>query len=141
MDIKEVEELIHLMEKSSLSEFSIKEGNLEISMKRDAKTTLIEMPSVEKNVMLVESKAEEEEEDLYILSPMVGVFYNSPSPDQTSFVNVGDTVRKGQTLCIIEAMKLMNEIECEYDAEIVSVMVSNEQKVEYGQALFKVRKI
>lgn len=140
MNIKEIKELIEIVEASSLSEFSLKEGNLKINMKKggvvsEAGTTVvreISQPAVQ---------AEEPEEDSYIMSPMVGTFYSSPAPDAVSYVNVGDTVKKGQILCIIEAMKLMNEIECEYDAEIISVMVSNEQKVEYGQPLFKVKKI
>ena len=140
MNIKEIKELIEIVEASSLSEFSLKEGNLKINMKKgasvsEAGTTVvreISQPAVQEA---------EPEEDSYIMSPMVGTFYSSPAPDAVSYVNVGDTVKKGQILCIIEAMKLMNEIECEYDAEIISVMVSNEQKVEYGQPLFKVKKI
>lgn len=141
MNLKEIKELIEIVEASSLSEFSLKEGNLEVSMKRNAIVSDAARLVVSETNKEVPGEEPESEEDTYIMSPMVGTFYNSPSPDAVSYVNVGDTVRKGQTLCIIEAMKLMNEIECEYDAEIVSVMVSNEQKVEYGQPLFKVRKI
>lgn len=144
MNLNEIKELIAMVESSSLSEFSIKEGNLEISMKKAAAAG--EQMVIDKPVLIPEKEKEkeaevEDDEDEYIISPMVGTFYNSPSPDAVSYVNVGDTVKKGQTLCIIEAMKLMNEIECEYDAEIISVMVSNEQKVEYGQPLFKIKKI
>lgn len=71
-----------------------------------------------------------------ILSPMVGTFYSAPSPDKPAFVKVGDTVRKGQIVCIIEAMKLMNEIESEQDGEIVEILVKNEDMVEFGQPLF-----
>lgn len=141
MNLKEIKELIEIVEASSLSEFSIKEGNLEIAMKRNygvSDNVEWKVREAKQNTPVEEP---EPEEDVYIMSPMVGTFYNSPAPDAVSYVNVGDTVKKGQTLCIIEAMKLMNEIECEYDAEIVSVMVSNEQKVEYGQPLFKIRKI
>ena len=74
-------------------------------------------------------------------SPLVGTFYAAPAEDAAPFVAVGDTVKKGQTLAIVEAMKLMNEIQCEYDCEIEAVLVSNEQKVEYGQPLFRVKKI
>lgn len=139
MNLKEIKELIEIVEASSLTEFSLKEGNLKINMKKNAAVSDNVEPVV--RTCGKDVQEEENEEDVYIMSPMVGTFYSSPSPDAVSFVNVGDTVKKGQTLCIIEAMKLMNEIECEYDAEIVSVMVSNEQKVEYGQPLFKVRKI
>lgn len=73
------------------------------------------------------------------VSPMVGTFYSQPSPDKPAFVKVGDKVKKGQTVCIIEAMKLMNEIESEYDGEIVKVMVGNEEMVEFGQPLFLIK--
>ena len=139
MNIKEIKELIEIVEASSLSEFSLKEGNLEVTMKKNCTVSEAAKPVVREISTNVQE--EEPEEDTYIMSPMVGTFYSSPAPDAVSYVNVGDTVKKGQTLCIIEAMKLMNEIECEYDAEIISVMVSNEQKVEYGQPLFKVKKI
>lgn len=140
MNIKEIKELIEIVEASSLSEFSLKEGNLEINMKKSV--TVPEAGALAlREISRPAVQEEEPEEDTYIMSPMVGTFYSSPAPDAVSYVNVGDTVKKGQTLCIIEAMKLMNEIECEYDAEIISVMVSNEQKVEYGQPLFKVKKI
>jgi acetyl-CoA carboxylase biotin carboxyl carrier protein len=74
-----------------------------------------------------------------LVSPMVGTFYAQPSPDKPPFVKVGDKVKKGQTICIIEAMKLMNEIESEYDGEIVKVLVNNEDMVEFGQPLFLIK--
>jgi acetyl-CoA carboxylase biotin carboxyl carrier protein len=74
----------------------------------------------------------------YVNSPFVGTFYRSPSPDAPSFVDVGQRVKKGQVLCIVEAMKLMNEIEAETDGVVVSCMVENAQPVEYGQPLFKI---
>jgi acetyl-CoA carboxylase biotin carboxyl carrier protein len=74
-----------------------------------------------------------------LISPMVGTFYAQPAPDKPPFVKVGDKVKKGQTICIIEAMKLMNEIESEYDGEILEVLVKNEEMVEYGQPLFLIR--
>ena len=72
-------------------------------------------------------------------SPIVGTFYRAPEPTAAAFVNVGDTVRKNQVLCLIEAMKLMNEITSEYDGEIVQVFVENGQPVQYGERLFAVR--
>lgn len=74
-----------------------------------------------------------------VVSPMVGTFYGAPSPEKPSFVKVGDKVKKGQTVCIIEAMKLMNEIECDYDGEVIEILVENEAMVEYGQPLFVIR--
>ena len=93
------------------------------------------------NVSAASSQMEEAEDESYITSPIVGTFYSAPAPDAPAFVRVGDTVKAGQTVCILEAMKLMNEIESEFDCEIEAVLVSNEQKVEYGQPLFKVKKL
>ena len=92
------------------------------------------------NVPQEDKKEENKDENLKIVkSPMVGTFYSSPSPDKEAFVHVGDKVHKGQVICIVEAMKLMNEIESEYDGEIVEVCVNNEDIVEYGTPLFKIK--
>ncbi len=85
-----------------------------------------------------EDKAEVEHHKK-IVAPMVGTFYAQPAPDKPPFVKVGDKVKKGQTICIIEAMKLMNEIESEHDGEIVKILTENEQMVEYGQPLFLIK--
>ena len=76
-----------------------------------------------------------------ITSPIVGTFYSAAGPDIPAYVKVGDTVKAGETVCIVEAMKMMNEISVDYDCEIEAVLVSNEQKVEYGQPLFRVKKV
>ena len=76
--------------------------------------------------------------DKIVVSPLVGTFYSSSSPEAESFVKVGDTVKKGQVLGIVEAMKLMNEIESEYDGVVEEIMVGNEEVVEYGQPLFRI---
>ena len=89
----------------------------------------------------VETAAEEEDDTLFITSPIVGTFYSAAAPDVPAFVKVGDQVKAGQTVCILEAMKLMNEIQSDYNCEIEAVLVSNEQKVEYGQPLFRVKKL
>lgn len=77
--------------------------------------------------------------DKVVTCPLVGTFYSSPSPDAEDFVKAGDTVKKGQVLGIVEAMKLMNEIECEFDGIVDAVLVKNEEVVEYGQPLFRIR--
>ncbi len=84
---------------------------------------------------------EEKNNDLtkIVKSPMVGTFYSSPAPDKPPFVKVGDKVSKGQVLCVVEAMKLMNEIESEYDGEIAEICINNEDMVEYGTPLFKLK--
>ncbi len=92
-----------------------------------------------KGTALVNVKNEEEENFKIVKSPMVGTFYASSAPDKDPFVKVGDKVHKGQVLCIVEAMKLMNEIESEFDGEIVEICVNNEDVVEYGKPLFKIK--
>ena len=83
-----------------------------------------------------EVKSVEDDNLIVVTSPMVGTFYRSPSPGAEAFVKVGDRVSKGQTLCILEAMKLMNELECEVEGTIREILVENAQPIEYGQKLF-----
>jgi acetyl-CoA carboxylase biotin carboxyl carrier protein len=89
---------------------------------------------------LVKAPAVEEDNAAYVTSPFVGTFYRSPSPEAASFVEVGSGVRKGQVVCIIEAMKLMNEIESEVDGKVLEVLANNGEHVEYGQKLFRIAK-
>ena len=102
------------------------------------------MPAVKETTLPTEKKEEEKavvatENYKEVKSPMVGTFYSSPSPKDEPYVKVGDKVKKGDVLCVIEAMKLMNEIESEYDGEIVEICVKNEDMVEYGTTLFKIK--
>ena len=137
MDLNKIEQLVQIIEKSSMLEFSIKEGNTKISMSRRGTAGEPGEVIVTKAV----EPQEETEEECYITAPIVATFYSAPSPEAPAFVKVGDVIKAGQTVCILEAMKLMNEIEAEYDCEIEAVLVSNEQRVEYGQPLFRVRKL
>ena len=98
-------------------------------------------PPMQAAAAAADAAKEEDDEQLFITSPIVGTFYSAPAPDAPAFVKVGDQVKNGQTVCILEAMKLMNEIQSEFDCEIEAVLVSNEQKVEYGQPLFRVKKL
>lgn len=147
MDLEKIEGLVKIIEESSLKEFTYKEGDIKITMSK-----LDHPPVVAAGVPVAPSAAaptpapaavqeEEEEEQLFITSPIVGTFYSAPAPDAPAFVKVGEQVKNGQTVCILEAMKLMNEIQSEFDCEIEAVLVSNEQKVEYGQPLFRVKKL
>lgn len=138
MDLGNIEKLVNIIEKSSMLEFSIQEGDTKIKMSR--RGTAGE-PGAPLTVAKTEAPAEDTVDENYIISPIVGTFYSAPAPDAPAFVKVGDVVKAGQTVCILEAMKLMNEIESDYDCEIEAVLVSNEQKVEYGQPLFKVKKL
>lgn len=147
MDLEKIEGLVKIIEESSLKEFTYKEGDIKITMSK-----LDHPPVVAAGVPMAPSAAasapapvavqeEEEEEQLFITSPIVGTFYSAPAPDAPAFVKVGEQVKNGQTVCILEAMKLMNEIQSDFDCEIEAVLVSNEQKVEYGQPLFRVKKL
>ena len=147
MDLEKIEGLVKIIENSSLTEFTIKDGDLKITMSKlehppvVAAGAQVMPPQMGTAPVNVEAVKEEEEEQLFITSPIVGTFYSAPAPDAPSFVKVGDRVKNGQTVCILEAMKLMNEIQSDYDCEIEAVLVSNEQKVEYGQPLFRVKKL
>ncbi len=138
MDLEQIEKLVEIIEKSTLKEITVEEGNLKINLKRENNT---EIQNVQKNIERKTEIVEEPDEESFITSPIVGTFYSAASPETPAFVRVGDTVKKGQPVCIVEAMKLMNEINCDFDCEIEAVLVSNEQKVEYGQPLFRVKKI
>lgn len=145
MDLEKIEGLVKIIEDSSLNEFTYKDKDVKITMSK-----LDQPPVVAAGVpvaasapvnTIVEKAEEEEEESLFITSPIVGTFYSASAPDVPAFVKVGDQVKAGQTVCILEAMKLMNEIQSDYDCEIEAVLVSNEQKVEYGQPLFRVKRL
>ena len=138
MDLEQIEKLVEIIEKSTLKEITVEEGNLKINLKRENNS---EIQNVQKNIERKTEIVEEPDEESFITSPIVGTFYSAASPETPAFVRVGDTVKKGQPVCIVEAMKLMNEINCDFDCEIEEVLVSNEQKVEYGQPLFRVKKI
>ncbi|MDD2958156.1 MAG: acetyl-CoA carboxylase biotin carboxyl carrier protein [Lachnospiraceae bacterium] len=141
MDLEKIEGLVKILENSSLMELSIKEGDMKITMSRQKYMAGPVDMAVTAPAALNIEQAEAEEEEFFITSPIVGTFYSAAAPDVPAFVKVGDIIKAGRTVCILEAMKMMNEIDCEYDCEIEAVLVSNEQKVEYGQPLFRVKKI
>lgn len=149
MDLEKIAGLVKIIEDSSLKEFTYKEGDMKITMSKREHPPIVTagipaMPGAGVPQAAVAAPGvveEEEEESFFITSPIVGTFYSAAAPDVPAFVRVGDRVKEGQTVCILEAMKLMNEIQCEYDCEIEAVLVSNEQKVEYGQPLFRVKRI
>jgi len=147
MDLEKIEGLVKIIENSSLKQFTYKEGDLKITLSKLDNPPVVAAgvpyahPAVTAEPAAQKDQEPEEEEKLFITSPIVGTFYSAAAPDVPAFVRVGDQVKSGQTVCILEAMKLMNEIQCEYDCEIVAVLVSNEQKVEYGQPLFRVKRL
>ena len=152
MDYKEIKKLMDDMGESKLDSLEIEfPDGIKISMTKNTRKEVIIAPqgpnAIQQGVPtppeMPDKKTEivkkEQENYKIVKSPMVGTFYKSSSPEKEAFVKVGDKVKKGQVLCIIEAMKLMNEIESEFDGEIVEVCVKDEDVVEYGMPLFKIK--
>lgn len=141
MNINEIKEIIKLVSESKLSTFELENEDFFIKMGKESKNTaVIQTIAAEKveTTKLVETApiAEVVIEGNRVKAPLVGVFYESSSPDKGPFVKVGDKVSKGDLLCIIEAMKVMNEIVAEEDGVVKEILVKNEDIVEYGQDLF-----
>ncbi|VAX26659.1 Biotin carboxyl carrier protein of acetyl-CoA carboxylase [hydrothermal vent metagenome] len=151
MDINLLKRLVKVVEQSNITEFSVQEGDLKIKISKNSKqsvNTVISQPTnpvvqAVEPVVAQEPKAKEEEvNNNYheIRSPIVGTFYRAPAPDADTYVQVGDIVSVGSVLCIVEAMKLMNEIESDADGKIVKILVENATPVEYNQPLFLIEK-
>ena len=157
MDIEQMIRLVNTVSASNLTEFSYEESGMTVRLaKKQGKTVIyqntgsseqsplvtaavspqISVPSQE---MVAAEETAVSAEGKTITSPLVGVFYAAPAEDADAFVQVGDTIKKGQVLAIVEAMKLMNEIESDYDGTIAEILVENGQPVEYGQPLFRIR--
>lgn len=154
MEIKNIIELMKAVSENGLTCFELEQGDTRITMKREKKTVLQtemavqEIPvsltsedasPAEKNVSAKAAAMENVHSDRIVMSPLVGTFYSSPAPDADDYVKVGDHVKKGQVIGIVEAMKLMNEIESDYDGVVEAILVKNEETVEYGQPLFRIR--
>lgn len=136
---------MRLMEQSSLKTVSIEDDGFKIKMSKLDKVQIVSQAPATATAAPAPAPAAvpipAEESEVNITSPIVGTFYSAAGPTIPAYVKVGDTVKSGDTICIIEAMKMMNEITAEFDCKIESVLVSNEQKVEYGQPLFRVKKL
>lgn len=146
MKFEKMIELIKTVSDSNLTQFQIEEDGFKLSMKTDKQSKVVvqKQESIPKEIQSVamdeikpaEQKEIKKAEGNVVKSPLVGTFYSASSPDSAPFVKVGDTVKKGQVLGIVEAMKLMNEIESEFDGVVKEIQIENEQVVEYGQPLF-----
>jgi acetyl-CoA carboxylase biotin carboxyl carrier protein len=161
MNQKELKELIEFLIEKDIAEFELERGDVKVKIKRAAEPVHaalpdsrfiavhaapvsipvpVSAPASAKVDQAAAAAAPEPEESLHIVrSPIVGTFYESPSPGSPPFVKVGDSLEVGQVLCIVEAMKLMNEIECDMAGELVRKLIANGQPIEYGQELFAVR--
>jgi acetyl-CoA carboxylase biotin carboxyl carrier protein len=159
MDFDDIERILELVRQHELVEFELERDGWKLRLRKAGATFQVFPPQLQSTPIPVASPvlsapvapavaaapvasptSEETEVELAVVkSPIVGTFYRSPDPEAGPFVEVGDAVRKGQVLCIIEAMKLMNEIDSEYDGEIASIYVENGQAVQYGERLFAIR--
>ena len=153
MDLREVKrqirELIDLMQGTQVSELEVERGGVRIKIRKDqimpegghlGPQVQIPLPQdAQMRSPPLEGGPKAEQEDFtYMCSPIVGTFYRAPSPEAEPYVEVGEVVKKGQILCVVEAMNLMNEIESEVDGKIVEILVDNARPVEYGESLFKI---
>ena len=147
MNFEEIKKLVSLMEGSKLNELEVelpdgtKIGMKKNNAKLDNTTDNVQYLTIpSQNTQIVEAKKEEPQEEYKIVkSPMVGTFYSKSAPNSKPYVEVGSKVKKGDILCIVEAMKLMNEIESEFDGEVVEVCVKDGEMVDYGKPLFKLK--
>ena len=164
MTLDEIKQLIEFIKGHDLSEFELEQDGVKIRIKSSSNHQVVAVPQLPVTMPIMaappasapqtpaqvaaaaaeakavaDQAAEDGGEICIVKSPIVGTFYRSAEPGAKPFVSVGDTVRKGQVLCIIEAMKLMNEIDSEYDGEVVNVYVENGQPVQYGERLFAIK--
>ena len=166
MDLEQIKQILDLVREHDLSEFEIEHDGLRLKVRKDANGShVVTLPAPPAPLVLPPSTAspssatpgpaapmaaptmaaapadaaDAEIELAVVKSPIVGTFYRSSEPGAASFVDIGSTIKKGDVLCIIEAMKLMNEIDSEYDGEVVNVYVENGQPVQYGERLFAIR--
>ena len=153
MDLKKLKEILKIVEKTDFSEVEIVEKDWRLRVGRNSQQQPVaisyqpmpqamERPAVQapsaSAAPATAPKASEEAKGKIITSPFVGTFYRAPSPDAASFVELGQTVQKGQTICIVEAMKLMNEIESDFDGKIAEIYPKNGSPVEFGEKLFRI---
>ena len=153
MDIRKVKKLIEMLEESNLEEIEIQEGEESVRLVKNKPYSPVPNESIYSDSSqtfedvrlgnqeeLTQEPSKDEELGDFISSPMVGTFYGSASPGSKPFVSAGDHVSEGDVVCIVEAMKMMNEIKSEFSGKVLSINVENEQPVEYGQTLFEISK-
>ncbi|MEY3773904.1 MAG: hypothetical protein RLZZ129_684 [Verrucomicrobiota bacterium] len=159
MDLKQIKQIIELMKRSELTEFAVEEEGFKLKIRRGAnglpivsssrssnspfpginEAPVAQSPAPAAPATVAPAPVKDEAGIVYVKSPMVGTFYRAPSPESKSFVEPDSKVTETSVVCIIEAMKIMNEIQAEVKGTVVEVLVENGQPVEYGQRLFKVK--
>ncbi|MDD5614324.1 MAG: acetyl-CoA carboxylase biotin carboxyl carrier protein [Candidatus Omnitrophica bacterium] len=141
MDLKKIKEIINLMNEEDLAEIEVEEEGKRIKLRKKEPNILKEVPNFTVQSPVVQNVQEAPKKDdggIYINAPMIGTFYSAPAPDAEPYINTGQAVKIGDTICIIEAMKLMNEIKSEVKGRVVEVLAENGDPVDYGQPLFKI---
>jgi len=144
MDIRKIKKLIEMLQESDLKEIEVSQGDESVKIVRDRSVqangnNIIQQPEVFSAEPEIHQKIETSKtEGNVITSPIVGTFYRKPSPDKDPFIRVGDTVQKGDVLCIIEAMKMMNEIKSDFSGKVISIDLEDGQPVEYGQSIITI---
>jgi acetyl-CoA carboxylase biotin carboxyl carrier protein len=144
MDIRKIKKLIEMHQESDLKEIEVSQGDESVKIVRDRSAqangnNIIQQPEVFSAEPEIHQKIETRKtEGNVITSPIVGTFYRKPSPDKDPFIRVGDTVQKGDVLCIIEAMKMMNEIKSDFSGKVISIDLEDGQPVEYGQSIITI---
>ncbi len=138
MDLDEVRQIIRLLKEEGLTEITVSDGEKRITVCRDA---LARMSSASSELSVSSAQKQDETDADAITAPLLGTFYSRPNPEEDPFVTEGDVVSAGDTLCIIDAMKVMNEIKAEFPAKIVKVLVEDGDPVQYGQPLFRFERI
>lgn len=142
MEFDNIVKLIKAVSDSSITNFVFEEENVKLVLEKNTQTQVVQVASTlsqTEQQQSVSIQTVAKDDGKLVKSILVGVFYSSPGPEEAPFVKVGDTVKKGQIIGIIEAMKLMNEIECEHDGVIEEVLVKDGDMVEYGQPLFRIK--
>lgn len=153
MELENVIKLINAVSESSLTSFSMEDGDTKLSLGADRSDRAAVKDTAgaddivnsdsgdESGLNKSDIKTFDDDDVLTVNSPLVGVFYSSASPEADAYVAIGDRVKKGQVIGIVEAMKLMNEIESDYDGVVTDILVDNEQMVEYGQPMFVIKPV
>lgn len=147
MELEDLKSLLELLKETDITELQVEKDGTKVRIKREKLFTSVEIPVAkaaqpQETVIGAPSEKEEAAQRLItVTSPIVGTFYRSSTPEAAPFVEIGVKVKKGQVLCIVEAMKLMNEIESEVDGVIVKALVENGQPVEYGEPLFLIEPV
>lgn len=153
MDLRKIKKLIEMLQESDLNEIEVKEGEESVRINRKKESVIHASTPISVGQNLNQSSAPlsqtdnseiengQAAEDLnHITSPMVGTFYRKPAPDKEPFIEVGQTVKKGDTVCIIEAMKMMNQVKSEFDGKVVAINIEDGDPVEFGQELISIEK-